>query len=119
MRNPGVGRIDQEGRALLSIDDAANYLGVCRRTIQRLIARGVLDTVGIARRSVRKLVTIDSLEAYRMQKGTSSIELARRVLELERKVAFLMNRAERPGTPTYDEVRSELKKRHPELYGAS
>lgn len=46
---------------MLGLDDAAKWLGVSRRTIERLIADGILPKIKIRSRSV---VALSALEAY-------------------------------------------------------
>lgn len=118
MRNPRVGRIDERGRTLLTIEQAASFLGVSKRTVHRLLKRGVLDAQPVSIKEARRLVTLDSLEAYKMHKGLSVVELAKRVLELERKVAWLMAQGKnsRADEGTYEDLMSELRKHHPDMY---
>jgi excisionase family DNA binding protein len=60
---------DSVPRALLNLNDAARYLGVSRRHVERLLARGELPRVRLGR-SVRIVVAdLDRLIAARRSEG--------------------------------------------------
>lgn len=118
MRHPGVGRIDEEGRAHLSIAETARFLRVSRRTIHRLLQKGLLESVQVSNKGARRLIPIDSIEAYQAHRGMSLVDLTKRVLDLERKVAFLMTQG-RDGhndPKSYDRMMESLRKNHPDIY---
>jgi len=103
----------------LTIAEAAKFLGVSQRTVKRLLKRGLLDSEQVSSKEIRRLVLLDSLEAYRAYRGLSLVELTKRVLDLERKVAWLMNQS-KAGTSdaaSYDQVMESLRQNHPEIYG--
>ena len=118
MRHPGVGRIDEKGRALLSIAEAAKFLHVSRRTVSRLLQRGLLESEPVSSKEVRRLIPIDSIEAYQTCRGMSLVELTKRVLDLERKVAWLMAQGKHAkiDPESFDRLESTLRRNHPELF---
>lgn len=58
---------------LLSLDTAAARLGICKRTLRRLIARGELPVVRVTQRTVRiPAVELDALVKARTAGGQSA-----------------------------------------------
>ena len=53
---------------VLSTDEAASLLGVCRRTVQRMIRRGEIKSRRLGRRWV--IATSDLLEACGINRGS-------------------------------------------------
>jgi excisionase family DNA binding protein len=52
---------DAPRRALLTVEDAARYLNISRRTLERLIARGDLQPL---RAGARRRFRVEDIDAY-------------------------------------------------------
>lgn len=112
---------DEQGKVLLTLEDACEYLQVSKATIYRLIRKG------LAKREKVKgdrhcYLTLESLENHRIAQSFTLEELANRLVSIERKVNFLMGKAsvERGGVVDVQQelgaALDMLKKHHPEHY---
>ena len=112
---------DTQEQILLTIEEAGEYLQVSKATLYRLIRKGLIE-----RRKIKGnrhcYLTLESLDNHRIAQSFTLEELANRLVSIERKVNFLMNKA----TVTQPEVAKTqkdagaalemLRKHHPEHY---
>jgi len=112
---------DEQGKVLLTLEEACEYLQVSKATIYRLIRKGLAKREKI-KGDRHCYLTLESLDNHRIAQSFTLEELANRVVAIERKVNFLMGKAtvEQSGVTEVQQdlnaALSMLKKHHPEHY---
>lgn len=109
---------------LLSVAESAEFLGVSKATVYRLLHMGTLERWSTGPNKKHWKIPRRSLEIYKLTHKTSLEDVARRVVQLEDKLNELLAQRqtvddepeESITESTNVEMQRQMRKRHPELF---